>query len=126
MYRPHFIDLCQPKINNGYEIDKDTQYVGVDNYTCSGNATENRIREVYLSFPSGHTSYAFQAGIFIILYLQAKFSGHRLMKNTLIIPTIQLLILVAAIYTGISRIQVDVYLRNCICLINKARDTLET
>jgi len=124
--RPHFLDLCQPYITdmslvriqfNSTEI----QYVSADNYNCNYSSfTEklncptcgwdeakytHRIREAYLSFPSGHTSYSFQTAVFLILYLQAKFSNHHLMKNTLIIPMVQLLILVSAIYTGITRIQ---------------------
>ena len=80
--------------------------MSVDNYECTGNFSAHRIREVYLSFPSGHTSYVFQTAVFVILYLQAKFSGYHILKNTLFIPMTQLLILLAAVYTGISRIQV--------------------
>jgi len=119
--RPHFLDLCQPEITNLSLVDDSIQYVSADNYNCynsNSKVTNNcktcgwdeakrthRIREAYLSFPSGHTSYSFQTAVFIILYLQAKFSNHHMMKDTLIIPMVQLLIFVSAIYTGITRIQ---------------------
>ena len=32
--RPHFLDLCQPQINNTLLVDNETQYVSADNYNC--------------------------------------------------------------------------------------------
>ena len=63
---------------------------------------EDRIREVSLSFPSGHSSFAFQAATFTVLYLQAKFSKGWA-KNSLLVPFFQLFVLAVAFYTAISR-----------------------
>lgn len=55
-----------------------------------------------MSFPSGHASFAFQAATFSVLYLQAKFLPKY--RDHLLVPVIQVIIMVMATYTAVSRI----------------------
>lgn len=112
--RPHFFDVCRPTYDSdlcGTELHP----LYVTNYTClgnpslfQGNAMEHRIKEAHISFVSGHASFSFQAATFIILYLQARLVWKRLSNNTkstsLIVPTLQFLVLTAAVYTALSRV----------------------
>ncbi|KAI5642963.1 PAP2 superfamily domain-containing protein [Phthorimaea operculella] len=93
--RPHFFDVCNPTpIGNVSEF----QYIS--NYTCSPtNASLHR--EMRLSFPSGHSSFAMYTAIFFILYIQnkSKWRGSKLLRHG-----IQFAMLMAAWYVGLSRV----------------------
>ena len=70
----------------------------------------DRIKEARLSFPSGHASFAFQAAVFTILFLQSKYSAKLKMtrssieQSSLIIPFLQVIALSLATFTAVSRI----------------------
>jgi len=107
--RPHFFDVCKPK----YEKPVEELFPNyITNYTCEGNPDifpdeeerKDRIREVSLSFPSGHSSFVWQAATFTILYLQAKFNKIPWARKSLLVPFIQVFTLAVAFFTAISRI----------------------
>ena len=58
------------------------------------------MREVSLSFPSGHSSFVWQAATFTILYLQAKFNKIPWARKSLLVPFFQVFVLAAAFFTG--------------------------
>ncbi|XP_045158722.1 putative phosphatidate phosphatase [Mercenaria mercenaria] len=93
--RPHFITVCQPNIAS---CTVDTGFLSGD--VCTGT-DEAAIAEARLSFPSGHTSVAFYCMIWLIVYLQFKFTWKR---YWLIRPLMQAGAFFLAYYTGLSRI----------------------
>lgn len=105
--RPHFFDVCKP---GNYSTNDDLEYI--EEYDCGGNSIQfpdiddrnKRIREVSLSFPSGHASFAFQAATFIVLYLQAKFSKNDFARKSLLVPFAQIVMIAAAFFVAVSRV----------------------
>jgi len=110
--RPHFFAVCKPDYDETADINGPTFPNYVTNYTCQGDADifpdpedeENRIREVSLSFPSGHSSFVWQAATFTVLYLQAKFNKIPWARKSLLVPFLQVSVLAVAFFTAISRI----------------------
>ena len=76
--RPNFLDVCQPAWGDFDCSTEDGRPIYVTEYKCQGNLdlfgtvelAEYEVEESRLSFPSGHAAHAFQAVIFMILYLQ--------------------------------------------------------
>jgi hypothetical protein len=63
MCQPDFA-LLEPMCSNGMYI---------SDYVCTNpNMTQYREEEMHISFPSGHTSFGFNAAMFIVLYLQQR------------------------------------------------------
>lgn len=93
--RPHFITVCKPNITS---CDIDTGFLTGDVCTGTDHAA---IEEARLSFPSGHTSISFYCMIWLIVYLQYKFTWRR---YWLIRPVMQAVAFFLAYYTGLSRI----------------------
>ncbi|XP_026320645.1 putative phosphatidate phosphatase [Hyposmocoma kahamanoa] len=95
--RPHFFDVCRPVPTNselnllGYIVD----------YTCNGTSDASKLKDMRLSFPSAHSSFAMYSAIFFILYIQTKgkWSGSKLIRHVL-----QFAVLMAAWYVGLSRV----------------------
>lgn len=92
--RPHFWDVCKPKFSNascppGY----------VTNYVCEG--PEHKVQEARKSFFSGHASFSMYAMLYLVFYLQARFTwkGARLLR-----PLLQFTLIMLAFYTGLSRV----------------------
>jgi len=80
--RPHFLTLCKPKLTSelcddkfGYKKfvteDEDEICEGLIN----GDVTKKQLHEARLSFLSGHASFSFYCGMFLIIYLQARLSN---------------------------------------------------
>ncbi|XP_073954097.1 phospholipid phosphatase 1-like [Choristoneura fumiferana] len=90
--RPHFFDTCQPEeALNCHE----SEYVA--SYTCTKALWQH---ESDKSFPSGHTSLAVHAGIFVVYYLHQRAKQSSASR---VILSIQSVCLVAALYCCISR-----------------------
>ncbi|XP_030052740.1 phospholipid phosphatase 3 [Microcaecilia unicolor] len=93
--RPNFLAICRPDFST---LNCSAGYV--ENYTCT---TENKsaVREARKSFYSGHASFSMYAMLYLVFYLQARFTwrGARLMR-----PLLQFTLLMLALYTGLTRI----------------------
>lgn len=101
--RPHFMAVCQPQLMDGstcYDAVNKHRYV--ENYFClaTGFATSD-VRQIRLSFPSGHSSLAFYAMIYVSLYLQKRMSWR---KSNLTKPCLQFVLIMLAWFTALSRI----------------------
>nr|XP_033335228.1 putative phosphatidate phosphatase isoform X1 [Megalopta genalis] len=96
--RPHFMDLCKPAINCT-AIANHHRYF--EDFTCSANISSRLLKEVRLSFPSGHSSFSAYTMIYLALYLQLRITwkGSKLLKHFL-----QLLCILMAWYTALSRV----------------------
>ena len=82
------------------------------NYTCQGPETEYspgvapwNTKNVHMSFVSGHSSMAWQSATFCVLYIQSRIPVRNQMQpSILIIPFAQLLIIILAYFTSLTRI----------------------
>eukprot|EP00090_Calanus_glacialis_P003678 TRINITY_DN12701_c0_g1_i7.p1 TRINITY_DN12701_c0_g1~~TRINITY_DN12701_c0_g1_i7.p1 ORF type:complete len:364 (-),score=63.45 TRINITY_DN12701_c0_g1_i7:393-1484(-) len=119
--RPHFLTLCKPKLNAdlcedefGYtkfvEEDEDEICQGLIN----GEVTKKQLHEARLSFLSGHASFSFYCGMFLIVYLQARLSNFprhqssavRIVYRTLKVlrPFIQFAMIILSFWISLTRI----------------------
>jgi phosphatidate phosphatase len=73
----------------------------IQDFTCTNNALNWSLKNMRLSFPSGHSSFAFAVAIYCVIYMQTRITwrGSKLLKYFL-----QLIFIAAAAYTGFSRI----------------------
>lgn len=70
--RPHFLDVCQPRVRSGNTeftideyCDKGHRYEYITNYYCSGDPKKQR--DTRLSFMSGHSSYSAYSAAFAVV-----------------------------------------------------------
>lgn len=94
--RPNFLFVC----NITYESIGCTPGSYVSQVDCR-QPNEKMVEEARKSFFSGHASFAMYTMLYLAFYLQARLSwrGARLLR-----PLIQFLLVMIAIYTGLSRI----------------------
>nr|AAQ22466.1 RE35738p [Drosophila melanogaster] len=101
--RPHFLAVCQPQIADGSMCsDPVNLHRYMENYDCAGEGfTVEDVRQARLSFPSGHSSLAFYAMIYVALYLQRKITwrGSKLSRHF-----VQFAVVMVAWYTALSRV----------------------
>ncbi|XP_067644882.1 putative phosphatidate phosphatase isoform X2 [Eurosta solidaginis] len=101
--RPHFISVCQPQLADGSTCDAPQNiHRYVEAYTCVGiGYTPNDLREARISFPSGHSCMIFYTMLYLIIYLQHKFTwrGSKFSRYFL-----QFALLMLAWFTALSRI----------------------
>ncbi|KAL3211260.1 hypothetical protein MRX96_036493 [Rhipicephalus microplus] len=78
-------------------------YTYVENFTCGGNATEHQLKELRLSFMSGHSSFSAYTMLYAVLYIHARLPW----RNSLAVAArtvVQVALLSLAWYTALSRI----------------------
>ncbi|XP_029997866.1 phosphatidic acid phosphatase type 2D isoform X2 [Sphaeramia orbicularis] len=94
--RPNFLSVC----NITYASINCTPGSYIAHPTCK-QPNEKLVEEARKSFFSGHASFAMYTMLYLAFYLQARFSwrGARLLR-----PLLQFLLVMIAIYTGLSRI----------------------
>ncbi|KAH8364200.1 hypothetical protein KR084_003517 [Drosophila pseudotakahashii] len=101
--RPHFLAVCQPQLSDGTICsDPSNLHRYVENYECAGDGfTVEDVRQSRLSFPSGHSSMAFYAMVYVALYLQRKITwrGSKLGRHF-----VQFALVMVAWYTALSRV----------------------
>ncbi|KAM5148403.1 phospholipid phosphatase 3 isoform 2-T2 [Mantella aurantiaca] len=93
--RPHFLAVCDPDpttINCSVGV-------YIQDYQCRG--LENKVTEARKSFFSGHASFSMYTMLYLVFYLQSRFTwrGARLLR-----PLLQFTLLMMAFYTGLSRV----------------------
>lgn len=103
--RPHFFDVCKPAFLNGTAIDCNNplnlhQYI-VDFKCANPAASARKLKEVRLSFMSGHSSFSMYTMLFAALFLHVRMTwkGSKLAKHFL-----QFVFLSMAWFTALSRI----------------------
>ncbi|XP_069498214.1 phospholipid phosphatase 3 isoform X2 [Ambystoma mexicanum] len=92
--RPHFLAVCNPDFT---KVNCSLGYV--EDYEC--RESESKVTEARKSFYSGHASFSMYTMLYLMLYLQARFTwrGARLLR-----PLLQFTLLMLAFYTGLSRV----------------------
>lgn len=93
--RPHFLTVCQPDVAS---CTSTTGYL--DGNVCTGMNLD-AIEEARLSFPSGHSSLSFYCMVWLMIYLQYRFTWKR---YWLVRSVLQAIAFYLAYYTGLSRI----------------------
>ncbi|XP_063366982.1 putative phosphatidate phosphatase [Cydia amplana] len=98
--RPHFFDVCRP-IYNASDPANANGFIQV--YSCADpdDSRTKELSQLSLSFPSAHASFAMYIAVFYIIYLQlkCKWRGSKLLRHA-----VQFLVLLAALYVGLSRV----------------------
>ncbi|GJQ66149.1 wun [Trypoxylus dichotomus] len=99
--RPHFLTVCEPNVNCTLPANKHRYIV---NFECTNPLyiyDKRIIKELRLSFPSGHSSFAMYTMLYFAVYIQSRMTwdGSKLLRHTL-----QFLAISAAIFTGMTRI----------------------
>ncbi|XP_013869278.1 lipid phosphate phosphohydrolase 3 isoform X2 [Austrofundulus limnaeus] len=92
--RPHFLDVCMPDFST---INCSLGYI--TDYQCQG--PESRVQEARKSFFSGHASFSMYTMLYLVFYLQSRFTWHgaRLLR-----PLTQFTLIMMSFYTGLSRV----------------------
>ncbi|XP_063830845.1 putative phosphatidate phosphatase [Ostrinia nubilalis] len=95
--RPHFFDVCKPNIDCN-SVDNRWRYIEV--FECL-NDDRKLLKEMRLSFPSGHSSFSAYSMIYFAMYIQKRFTwdGSKLLKHAL-----QLMLFLMLWYTMMTRI----------------------
>lgn len=98
--RPHFLDVCSPDPTKYNCTNANGIYVYVENIICTGT-DEHSLENSRLSFPSGHSSMAAYSAVFLLFYLQARFTwaGSRLLKHLA-----QAVFIYGALFVCLSRV----------------------
>jgi len=121
--RPHFLTLCQPKLDSelcddeyGYKkfVTEQEDEICMGLERNGGNITKKQLHEARLSFLSGHSSFSFYCGTFLIVYLQARLSNFPYCSNRcvwlsyrflkVLRPFIQFAIIILAFWISLTRI----------------------
>ncbi|XP_070069284.1 putative phosphatidate phosphatase isoform X2 [Drosophila takahashii] len=101
--RPHFMAVCQPQMKDNTTCeDAINKGKYIQEFTCRGIGSSARmLKEVRLSFPSGHSSFTFFAMVYLALYLQSRMTwrGSKLLRHLL-----QFVFIMVAWYTALSRV----------------------
>ncbi|KAL3988145.1 NAD(P)H dehydrogenase (quinone) [Sarotherodon galilaeus] len=92
--RPHFLDVCDPDFST---INCSLGYI--TDYQCRG--PESKVQEARRSFFSGHASFSMYTMLYLVFYLQSRFTWHgaRLLR-----PLTQFTLIMMSFYTGLSRV----------------------
>uniref|UniRef100_A0A1A8BBG5 Phospholipid phosphatase 3 n=1 Tax=Nothobranchius kadleci TaxID=1051664 RepID=A0A1A8BBG5_NOTKA len=92
--RPHFLDVCKPDFST---INCSLGYI--TDYQCQG--PEGKVQEARKSFFSGHASFSMYTMLYLVFYLQSRFTWHgaRLLR-----PLTQFTLIMMSFYTGLSRV----------------------
>ncbi|XP_061395200.1 putative phosphatidate phosphatase [Musca vetustissima] len=103
--RPHFYMACRPTLNDGSTCDDPkNRNLFVEQYYCSNrNLSARQLRELYVSFPSAHSSLSFYAMLFLAFYLHAIWRGGRGV-NRVLRHLLQFLFLSLAWFISLSRV----------------------
>ncbi|XP_017122873.1 putative phosphatidate phosphatase [Drosophila elegans] len=105
--RPHFFAVCRPHFPDGTNC-SDLVHRGAleyhADYTCRPDlslASEDMIRDVNVSFPSGHSAMAFYGLVFVALHLRRR---RWPLAGSLLGPILQLACVAVAWFVALSRV----------------------
>ncbi|XP_068620163.1 putative phosphatidate phosphatase [Battus philenor] len=95
--RPHFYTVCKPDIDCTLPENK---WRYIETFTCLERDSK-LLKEMRLSFPSGHSSFSAYTMIYFAMYIQKRFSwrGSKLLRHA-----IQFVLVMLAWYTVMTRV----------------------
>ncbi|XP_063242613.1 putative phosphatidate phosphatase [Bacillus rossius redtenbacheri] len=95
--RPHFFDVCRPLVDCN---DASNKQLYIEHFQC--NSTNMQLlKEMRLSFPSGHSSFSAFTMVYFAMYLQARMTWR---GSELLRPFVQFVSLLLSIGTAVSRV----------------------
>ncbi|CAH1169556.1 unnamed protein product [Phaedon cochleariae] len=99
--RPHFFTVCQPDV---CLLGSGQDYKYHENFTCTSELYKHDkriMKEMRLSFPSGHSSFSMYCMTYFAIYLHKRMTwdGSKLLKHTL-----QFLAILSSIFTAMTRV----------------------
>lgn len=110
--RPHFISVCQPILSDGSTCsDEKNFHRYIVDFTCGNSASNaDKLKDMRLSFPSGHSSIAMCSMVFACIYIQVRMNwkGSKLLKHF-----VQFIVVALAWFCALSRI--SDYKHHCKC-----------
>lgn len=102
-FRPHFFDVCHPIMRDGTNCSNPINWHRyIEDFTCENKQSSiEKLRQMRMSFPSGHSSLAMFTMVFAAIFLHRRmnWSGPKLLKHF-----VQFLIVMMAWFTALSRI----------------------
>jgi len=124
--RPHFLTICDPEYTDALCKDSSSQkyerfVIENEMDICrgliinGGNYTARQLHEARLSFLSGHSSFSFFCGTFLVVYLQSRLSNFPRSKTSWLVsctyrtlkisrPFLQFGLIILAFWVGLTRI----------------------
>ncbi|XP_048523456.1 putative phosphatidate phosphatase isoform X1 [Dendroctonus ponderosae] len=99
--RPHFYTVCLPDVNCSLA---ENQNVYHTDFSCTNPAymyNKRIMKEMRLSFPSGHSSFSMYTMVYFSIYVQKRLTwdGSTLLKHTL-----QFLAVLSSVFTAMTRV----------------------
>ena len=116
--RPHYLSLCNPELTDDLCKDGNGYYKFVEENeeTMCQDYEQNKkkLHEARLSFLSGHSSFSFYCGTFLIIYLQARLNKMPYIQRTpirlcyrvlkVLRPFIQFAMIILSFWVSLTRI----------------------
>ncbi|XP_073953294.1 putative phosphatidate phosphatase [Choristoneura fumiferana] len=95
--RPHFFDVCRPNVDCDAAVNK---WRYITDFKCLGD-NEKLLKEMRLSFPSGHSSFSAYTMLYFAFYIHKRFTwrGSKLLRHGL-----QFVLVMLAWYTVMTRV----------------------
>ncbi|XP_066154816.1 putative phosphatidate phosphatase [Euwallacea fornicatus] len=99
--RPHFYTMCLPSTNCS---SPENYHVYHTDFTCTNPLyihNKRLMKEMRLSFPSGHSSFSMYTMVYFAIYLQKRMTwdGSKLLRHTL-----QFLAVLSSVFTAMTRV----------------------
>lgn len=99
--RPHFYSVCIPDIDCTLAAN---QYIYHETFKCTNPEYINNkriMKEMRLSFPSGHSSFSMYTMVYFAIYLHKRMTwdGSKLLRHTL-----QFLAILSSVFTAMTRV----------------------
>ncbi|EDV59374.1 putative phosphatidate phosphatase [Drosophila erecta] len=101
--RPHFYTLCQPVMKNGTTCSDPINAARyIEDFTCAAvDITSKQLKDMRLSFPSGHASFACYSMLYLVIYLHRRMHWKQM---RMLCHLLQFLLLMFAWYTALTRV----------------------
>lgn len=99
--RPHFIDVCRPEFGANSTCSFDVGLTYIEDYSCSKEGNPRLLYDARKSFPSGHSSLAAYAAVYLGYYFHRRLSS----QSTLLLKLVlQMVLCCLALFTALSRV----------------------
>lgn len=95
--RPHFFDVCKPDIDCSRP---ELRWTYIETFECLGDDPK-LMKEMRLSFPSGHSSFSAYTMLYFSMYLHKRFTWH---GSKLLRHGIQFFLVMLSWYTVMTRV----------------------
>ncbi|CAH0550655.1 unnamed protein product [Brassicogethes aeneus] len=102
-FRPHFLNVCEPDVCKDVHSPNYNIY-HVDDYNCTNPMYRNNkriMKEIRLSFPSGHSSFSLYCMLYFAIYLHRRMTWDR---SKLLRHMLSFLAVLYSLFIGMTRV----------------------